>query len=305
MICLAVALSGCVSVRSLSDVTASDLPGEHVLIDGARVHVEDHGAGDPVVLVHGFGGSTYSWRHIIPSLARSHRVIAVDLLGFGYSERPRERNRYSRVEQVALLLAVLDALGIDDAHWVGHSYGGGLVTSLAYRYPQRVRSLVLIDTTAPDYAERRRSLAGWRPLSFPYVRGVALRPRFARRALERSFFDDSSITGELVSAYLDRVRIEGVVDAWVGLTAPQPDPGPEWSVKFAAIARPVLVLWGEEDRLITLDSARRSVASLPAARLVTIPECGHIPMEEQPEVVAREMLRFFAEQTAVARSSDS
>jgi pimeloyl-ACP methyl ester carboxylesterase len=254
--------------------------------------VEETGDGEPVLLVHGFGGSTYSWRKIQPELSSEYRTAAVDLLGFGYSERPRDRDSYGRVEQVELLAAILDALNWESAHLVGHSYGGGLVMTLAYRYPQRVRSMVLIDSTAPDYAEQRRHLLGRRWFGRIFLRGFALRPRFVRRSFERSFFDDAKIDEALVSEYLRRLRIEGMIDAYVGLTAPRSPPGPEWQVELEEIRQPTLVLWGENDSLIDVEGARRTTGRIPRSRFVAIPECGHIPIEEKPEVVAREILGF-------------
>jgi pimeloyl-ACP methyl ester carboxylesterase len=286
--------TSCVSLRPLDEAIQSPLTGRHLSIDNHRIYVEEMGDGEPVLLVHGLGGSTYSWRKIQPELASRYRTAAVDLLGFGYSERPRDRHSYGRVEQVELLAEVVNALGWRSAHVVGHSYGGGLVMTLAYRYPQRVRSLILIASTAPDYAEQRRHLLGRRWFASIFLRGFALRPGFVRRTLERSFFDDATIDEPLVTEYLRRLRIEGVTNAYVGLTAPRSPPGPEWQVELEEIRQPSLVLWGENDSLIDIEGARRESARIPRSHFVAIPECGHIPIEEKPEVVLREILRFLA-----------
>jgi pimeloyl-ACP methyl ester carboxylesterase len=296
----ALAASGCVSLQSL-EAMREQLPGRLVEVNGLEVHVEEWGSGPPLVLVHGFGSSTYSWRHIAPILAAEYRVVAVDLVGFGFSARPQAGARYSRAAQVRLLLDLADQLEIDRAHWVGHSYGGGLVTTLAYRAPERVRSLVLIDSTAPDWADRRRGLYGRKVFALPFVRLLALRPWFVRHSLERSIHDDALVDDELVTAYLDRVRVQGVIAAYMGLSRPQPALGEAWKVELEKISAPVLVLWGVEDRLIDIDAARRVVAALPDARLVPLTDSGHIPMEEQPQRVAEEMLRFLQTQEPAAR----
>src|SRR5206468_1124100 len=101
--------------------------------------------------------STYSWRKVIPALSASHWVIAIDLNGFGYTERPKDPASYTREGQAALILAVMDALGIDRAHVVGHSYGGGLSLFLASTHPERFRTLILVDSSAPTYPDDRRS----------------------------------------------------------------------------------------------------------------------------------------------------
>jgi pimeloyl-ACP methyl ester carboxylesterase len=184
------------------------------------VHIEQAGAGEPVILLHGFGASTYAWRKVMPGLAASFRVMAIDLNGFGYTQRTRDFESYTREGQADLVLRVMDSLGIDKAHLVGHSYGGGITIWLASRHPGRVRSMVLVDSSAPTYANDRRSrLAGLRPVASLAVRAL-LRPGSVRRSLINSVHDESLVTPELVREYYDRLRIEGVLDAYVGLTAP-------------------------------------------------------------------------------------
>jgi 2-hydroxymuconate-semialdehyde hydrolase len=144
-----VGTGGCVSLQPYEAVV-EDLPASNLLlIDDHRVHVEVAGSGEPLVMIHGFGGSTYSWRQVMPMLAQDYRVIALDLRGFGFTERPADLELYTRDAQVHLILRVLDELEIDRAHLMAHSYGGGLAMTLAVRHPDRVRSLVLADSTAP------------------------------------------------------------------------------------------------------------------------------------------------------------
>ena len=290
---LAVALLfvSCVSLRSFAQIQR-ELPTERFLRIGDQlVHVEQAGSGEPVVLLHGFGGSVYSWRKIVPALAASHQVVAIDLNGFGYTQRPRRPESYTRAGQGQLVLAVMDALGIDRAHVMGHSYGGGLALYLAFRHPERFRSMVLVDSSAPTYSDDRRSrAASWRPLTRLYVRAVALRPSTVRRSLLRSFYDDLLVTPELVQAYFDRLRIEGVGEAYYGLTAPSRTPGER--VELAKIDVPTLVVWGAQDEVVALATGRRATAKLPRSELVVIDQCGHLPMEEKPEELLRAVLPF-------------
>jgi len=272
------------------------VPADQFLrIGGQLVHVEMAGEGPPLLLIHGFGGSTYSWRLVMPRLAQSFRVVAVDLSGFGYTERPTEDSRYTREAQGDLILGVMDALGFPSAHLMGHSYGGGISLWLAWKHPERVRSLVLIDSSAPTYAYDRRSrVAALRPLASLYVRTLALRTANVRRALRRSFYDDSLVTPELIAAYLDRLRIEGVTDAFHGLTAPVE--GPVERVRLEDIQAPALVLWGAEDPLISVESGRRAVARMKNAEFVVLEKIGHVPMEEAPEAVLGLALPFLERQ---------
>lgn len=300
---LVLLVSGCVSVRPWEDVRRQlseerfvTLPG----LDGAetQVYVERAGAlradETPVVLLHGFGGSSYAWRRLMPSLARHHRVIAPDLYGFGYTERPEELSGYTATAQSRLVVELLDALGHRSAHLVGHSYGGAIALTVAARHPERVSSLVLVDSAAPSYPRtRRHPLAALPPYAYLYVRVLGLRTGFVERVLERSYHDDSLASPEQVEAYRDRLRIEGVARAYRGLTAPQPDPGPE--VELEEIEVPTLVLWGSEDPLISVETGRRATERMPRSVFRQIPGAAHAPHEERPEEVADHILGWLAD----------
>jgi pimeloyl-ACP methyl ester carboxylesterase len=287
---LAFLLPGCVPLRSFDEIRREAPAGQFVRVGGQLVHVEQAGAGEPVVLLHGFGASAYSWRKVMPALAEGHRVVAIDLNGFGYTQRPRSRESYTREGQAKLVLETMDALGIARAHIVGHSYGGGITLYLASRHPERFRSMVLVDSSAPTYANDRRSrAAALRPLDALFVRTLALRPGAVRKALLRSFWDDSKVTPELVRAYSDRVAVEGVGYAFYGLTAPVPPGAP---VELETIEIPTLVVWGAHDELISPESGRRAAARLPHSEFVLLDGSGHLPMEEQPEALLRAILPF-------------
>lgn len=288
-------LLGCASVRPFEEVRRT-LPEDRFLkVGGQLVHIEQAGSGEPVILLHGFGASTYSWRNVMPALAASFRVIAIDLNGFGYTQRPRTFESYTREGQADLVLRVMDGLGIRSAHLMGHSYGGGLSLFIASRYPERVRSLVLVDSSAPTYANDRRSrAASLKPLLGLYLRSIVLRPGTVRRALLHSFYDDSLVTPELVHEYYERLRVEGVVDAYHGLTAPtrnQPEP-----VELEKIRVPALIVWGAEDLLISVAAGRRAAERMPDAEFVVLEGVGHVPMEEKPEELVRLVLPFLERQ---------
>lgn len=290
LLLLILALPGCVSLRSFADIRR-EVPADRLVpVGGQLVHVEQAGAGEPVVLLHGFGASTYSWRKVMPEIARSHRVVAIDLNGFGLTQRPRSRESYTREGQAQLVLATMDALGIERAHIVGHSYGGGITLYLASRHPERFRTMILVDSSAPTYANDRRSrAAALLPLDALFVRAFALRPSAVRQSLLRSFWDDSKVTPELVQAYLDRVAVEGVSYAFYGLTAPAPAGE---RVELAKIEIPTLVVWGAHDELVSPESGRRAAARLPHAEFVLFDNSGHMPMEEDPEAFLRAVLPF-------------
>lgn len=293
--------SGCLSVAPYSDIR-SQAPAENfITVDGRTVHVEQSGQGEPVVLLHGFGESTYSWRKIVPALAGRYRTVAIDLHGFGWTARPLEATAYNRDGQLAMVIGVLDALGLEPATVVGHSYGGALASAMAVLHPERVRALVLIDSAAPTYPDAKKNrLARCRPLARMLL-PLALSTSSIRRGLKRSFFDDELATTELARAYRQRLAIEGVLEAYVQLSAPPPSLGR--SVEISKVRQPALILWGAQDRTIPIAGARKTAKLLPRARFVAIPRCGHSPIEERPEEVLAAMLPFLESLPVTRRST--
>lgn len=287
---------GCVSVTPYAEVR-DRLPPEKLLeVGGRSVYVEQAGVGEPLILLHGFGASSFTWRRVVEELAPSYRLVAPDLHGFGYSERPRDAAAYTVEGQLALVLGVMDRLGISSAHVAGHSYGGALAIHLAWRHPERVRSLVLVDSAGVDYPWKRRHVgAVSRPVATVFVRALGLSRQKVRAGLERSIFDDRLVTPELVEAYFERLRIEGVGTAYWGLSKPTREPRLEFEA--AELDLPVLLVWGAEDTLVGPEVGRRAADLLPRAEYVELPETGHLPPEERPVELARRIAEFLARWT--------
>jgi 2-hydroxymuconate-semialdehyde hydrolase len=190
----------------------------------------------------------------------------------------------------------MDALGIEDAHVIGHSYGGALTMALVAAHPERVRSMVLVDSAAVDYPlNRRKWFAAVPPFNWIYVRGLALRAGSIRRLFERAFYDDALVTEELVEAYLERLRVEGAARAYRGLTRPRP--ASRWSreVRYEELYVPTLVVWGAEDQVANLEQGRAHAELLPDHRFVAIEAAGHSPMEEKPTQFVEAVTAFLAD----------
>jgi len=151
--------------------------------------------------------------------------------------------------------------------------------------------MVLTDSSAPTYSYDRRSrVASVKPLTALFLRSVVLRPSTVRRSLLNSFHDPSLVTPELVQAYFDRIRVEGAIDAYYGLTVPVR--GPIDKVDLAKIEVPALVVWGADDQVILPEDGRRGTSVLPHGRFVVIPDSGHIPIEEKPAEWLRIVMPF-------------
>lgn len=301
LLLLGAGLAGCVALAPYAEVAERLPPDELIEVGGTRVHVIDRGPRDAtaVVFLHGFGASAYSWRKVTAELPEL-RTVALDLYGFGYTERPVGVPPYTREGQVELVRGVLDELRLVRVHLVGHSYGGAIALTFAARHPERLHSLTAIDAAHPEYPRwRRRAIAGLRPVTGLYLRTWALRRLSVRRALETSVWDDALVTPELVTAYLDRLAVEGAGRAYYGVTAPVEDPGPV--VRLDGIEVPVLSLWGVEDTVIPIDTGRRATAEIPCHRFVPLPDTGHLPMEERPEAVAGALRDFVRDPHAACR----
>jgi pimeloyl-ACP methyl ester carboxylesterase len=253
-------------------------------VDGLRVRYVRAGAGPPVVLLHGFASSIYSWAEVLPALAPDHEVVALDLPGFGGST---VRPDLTAETLVRVVPGVLDQLGLSRVRLVGHSLGGAIAAGVSVRYPQRVESLVLIDAAGFNFAPADRP---WiiRLVGSPAGALLALLP--VRRplvalGLRQVFYDDSRVTPERVDEYTAPLLRPGTVRALRSILH-SPDTL-ELPQSLARIRQPTLVIWGAEDGWIPPADADRFVAAIPGARKAVIPACGHVPQEERPrETVA-------------------
>lgn len=277
--------------RPFADVCGCLPANKMVQVGKQRVYVEQAGRGEPVVLLHGFGCSSHSWRLIVPSLAKRFHVLAPDLNGFGWTERPRDTGAYTYEGQAATVLGALRELGVDRFHLVGHSYGGGLAIWLAARYRERLRSLTLVSSVLPNYSQQQRQTwARFRGLNWLLVHFFVLSRTAVRKTLEACFHDRTAVTPELVDAYRERLLVEGVEDAYYGLLAPLDLPAAD--VDLARVRVPTLIVWGDDDRLIPHERAAEYAPRLPQAEMVVLPACGHAVAEERPQHLLAHLMPF-------------
>ncbi len=270
------------------DPESAGAPGAFVDIDGARIHYVDTGRGEPVVLIHGFNGSTFGYRYTIAELARHYRVVAIDLLGCGYSARPAKGD-YSLTAQAELVARVMDRLGVERAAVAGHSMGGSVAMRLALGHPARVSRLVLVD--AADDELRRGERFGL--LARPFLPIAAMltlhRRRFRRLSARTAVHDPAHLTPEMLEGYFRPTRMKGHLRAQSRLLVDRRRDEP---LTPERVSQPALVLWGEHDHWIPLARGEELAAAIPNARLVVVPSAGHLPLEEQPDFCNRALLEF-------------
>jgi pimeloyl-ACP methyl ester carboxylesterase len=262
-------------------------------IDGVRIHYQETGTGIPLVLIHGFTSSTYSWKDVFGPLSKNFRVIAVDLKGFGFSGKPD--GDYSRPVQAVLVSYLLDYLKIEKAWLCGNSMGGEISLNVALHNPAHVAGLILIDSAgvkvngggslAPSYVSI--------PVVGRVLTAIALTSdKLVREGLEKSYYDDSKITDDRVAAYYRPLKTRGgQLGALRARTQADLFPIEQ---DLGKINAPALIIWGAEDALIPLEVGRKINSLVKGSKLVIIEKCGHVPQEEMPERVVDEIEKFIA-----------
>ena len=252
-----------------------------------RLAYRDHGTGPTILLLHGFGASSYTWRHVEPALiASGNRVITLDMKGFGLSEKPFD-DRYSIFDQAALVSQFIDRIGLKKVTVVGHSLGGGVALVLALdKNPakrKRIAKLILIDSIA--YAQKI-------PIAFNILRTPVLGEISTRLvplevqtrvALKLAYYDDSKFDSRDVKQYSGPLKDKGSRNALIQ-TARQilPENLPELSSRYKTIKIPALIIWCDHDKVIKPNIGLRLNRDLPNSTFRLVGECGHLPQEEQP-----------------------
>jgi pimeloyl-ACP methyl ester carboxylesterase len=263
-------------------------------IDGVRLHYQDKGVGTPLILIHGFLSSTYSWKDVFEPLAKNYRVIAVDLKGFGFSGKPD--GDYTRRAQAILVAHLLDYLKIDKAWLAGNSMGGEVSLNFALQNPQRVAGLILIDSAGVSVPGSNSLAPGYISVPFlgPVLIALALTSdRLVRQGLEKSFYDDAKITDERVASYYRPLTTRG--GQLAALRARKQAGQFPIEQDLNKINSPTLIIWGAEDALIPIEAGRKMNSLIKGSKLVIVERCGHVPQEELPERVFDEMTKFIAE----------
>lgn len=262
-----------------------------IVVDGTRLRCIVTGRGPAVVLLHGLAASMYSWRHTIPALATAgYQVIAVDLKGFGFSDRPPRG--YSNADYVQLTLGLLDSLRVHDAVLVGNSMGGQIAIEVALARPERVRGLVLLANAGFGVRYPLLLRAARWPLAGPVA--TALRNRSSTAAILRSLYaDPARVTEADVDQYYAPVAEPDYGRALRGVLREYRFDG--LTDRVVAVRAPTLILWGVEDRVISPAVGRTLAARLERVAFFMIPGAGHVPQEEAPDSTNPLLLTFLAE----------
>ncbi len=285
-----------VEFEAVADKVVHSDHSHFVNVDGARVHYQEFGdaAKPPLVLIHGYTASVYVWKTAAPMLAQAgFRVIAIDLLGFGYSEKPAWFD-YSIQSQARNVVRFMNRLGIGRAVVVGSSYGGAVALTMTLDYPEFVDRLVLVDPVCNDQPKNHPIL---RLASLPGV-GEVITPFLC----DSKSFMKMRMHNTLARAnhhMITKDRIESIIrplsaaDGHHSVLATSRN----WSAGHIErdahqINQPTLIIWGEEDMVIPIKNGYRLHEEILHSRFVVLKDCGHVPQEEKSELFTELVTEF-------------
>ena len=272
------------NLRAQNSSEPTPSQGQFANVFGAKIYYVDVGSGPPVVLLHGLADDTGVWEQIIPALAKTHRVIALDQVGFGRSEKPLLNYRVATF--VDFLDGFLRELKVDRVSLIGNSLGGWVAADFVLTHPERVDRLVLSD--AAGYTEIIKKM-NQRTLS-----ALHFASKDDIRELGPLTFRDKHYYEDIDAAFKQRVSAGDsyTVNQILGSMVRGED---ALDGRLSAIRKPTLIVWGREDKLVPLNFAERFHREIVGSQLMVIDNCGHMPHVECPDNFNDGLLRFFGD----------
>jgi len=290
----------------------ADPDSRFIAINGVSIHYkdfasEDRRSGAAFLLLHGFGSSTYTWRHVIPTLRRFGRVIVFDRPGSGLSGRPvgnslEQYNPYTPDAQIELTTQLMDGLHIDRAVLAAHSAGGPLAVEAASRHSDRVAALILVSPSLfggmamPGLVRPFLRLPQLSHLGPAMLRIFFAPDRFVARLLRTTWHDASRIDPASLVEYDRTSRVRDWDRSMWEMTVVSGQTEAENHVRRLNL--PILIVAGDDDRVVPLTDQERLAEEVPGSRLVVVAHAGHNPQEEQPEETAELIANFLKERVA-------
>jgi pimeloyl-ACP methyl ester carboxylesterase len=263
------------------------------LDDGTRVHVRDEGKQDgrALVLIHGSNASLHTWEPWVKRLGSDYRIISLDLPGHGLTGT-HPGGKYDYPVFVSVVNEVMEKLLVPRAIIAGNSMGGGTAWMFALTHPERVDGLILVDAAGAPRWEATQVPIGFRLARTPVINQLMkiITPRSVfEKSLQGSVSVQSVVTPATVDRYWELNRYPGNREASLQRFSYAHNNHPATKEQLAKIKAPVLILWGEEDKLIPVSSARWFAEALPGSKSIIYPKVGHIPMEEVPDQSAADV----------------
>jgi len=262
------------------------------------LYFEEHGSGPPLLLLHGLGESLFTWHEVLPALAARHRVIALDLKGFGLSDKPDD-GAYSADDQAALVARFIIERGLTGVGVVGHSFGGtvALRTALADGIvgTPRIRRIAVIGAPALPRATARYLDLVMTPL-VPDTFAAVLPPDAIARLLLKEAMGGRTPSEKNVQGYAAPYREQAAMRAFFATARSivAEHDAKAIAARYRTLKQPVLVVWCRKDPIVSLRSGRQLAAALPRGRLAVLEGCHHLPQHERPQALLRTLRPFLA-----------
>jgi pimeloyl-ACP methyl ester carboxylesterase len=280
--------SGCTTkIPNTWNERVKKAPLQHV-----KLHADISGKGKPLLMLHGFGSSSYSFHHIVEPLSKKYRVYNFDLKGFGNSPKPKDY-RYSVYDQAVLVSNFIKEHNLTDITLIGHSYGGGVALSLALMDQKNIKKMVLIDPAAyKQYIPsliRKVQIPIFGPLAF-YILPSSYE---VKESYYYAFYDKKKIEKSIIKEITNNLNKENAKTAYLyAIDDLIPEDIGDTSKRYKYIKIPTLILWGDKDVVIKKNKGYRLKKDLQNSKLKIIKNCGHIPHEEKPKIVLKHLLNF-------------
>ena len=258
------------------------LPKLHTTtVFGRAIKYYDVGSGTPLLLIHGLGGDADEWAFCFEPLSQSHRVLALDLLGFGRSDKPLIE--YTIAVFVEVVERFLKTLNIGPATLIGSSLGGWIASAFALEHPGMVQKLILAD-----------SAGVWSNLKELGIDPHVTTRSHLREVFDRVFHDKRLATDELVDLAYEQHLARGDGYTIASLIRNVGNGAERLDNSISGIRAPTLIVWGQQDEIIPLAAGELTHQRIRGSELVVIPECGHVPALEKPAEFVQHVLRFLA-----------
>jgi pimeloyl-ACP methyl ester carboxylesterase len=272
------------------------IPIKTVVVKGQTMAYLDIGTGQPVILIHGFGGSMWQWEHQQTALSAQVRLITPDLVGSGLSDKPDLEYRPEQL--LEYFVAFMDALQIRQAALVGNSMGAGLAIGMALTYPDRVSKLILIGGLPANVKEKltspsiKRALETSAPSWLVSLGNWLFGGLMIESVLKEIVHDPALLTPAVIERSNRNRRRPGVIPPLLTVRNTLPLWEGGFAKRIGEISHPTLILWGEEDRVFPVAAGEELHHAIKGSALIRIPKAGHIPQWEQPAPVNKAMIEF-------------
>lgn len=267
-----------------------------VLVHDQRIAYLDVGAGPPVVLIHGFGGSMWQWEQQQHTLSQHFRILTLDLPGAGLSDKPEID--YRPDQMLDFFVGFMDAVKIQQATLVGNSMGAGLAIGMALAHPTRVAKLVLIDGLPQHVMDKltspsvRRALETTAPSWLVSFGNMLFGGLMIESVLKEIVHDPALLTPAVIERSNRNRQRPGLIKPIMTVRENLPLWESGFATRVGEITHPTLVIWGEEDRVFPIAVGEELHQTIKGSRFLRIPKAGHIPQWERPDLVNQELITF-------------